>query len=103
MYDMIALALQTDSTRTVTFQLSGMNVVPSNIPGVNQRLAQSLAPRQGPSQDRRAALIEEAEFSAFGEFLTRLKSVDENGQLPAGPHCDTLRVQPRERQQPRLA
>jgi len=28
MYDMMALALQTDSTRTVTFQLGGLNAVP---------------------------------------------------------------------------
>jgi BMFP domain-containing protein YqiC len=35
MYDMIVLGLQTDSTRTVTFQLSGMNAVPSNIAGVS--------------------------------------------------------------------
>ena len=34
MYDMIVLALQTDSTRTITFQLSGMNAVPV-IPGVS--------------------------------------------------------------------
>ena len=34
MYDMIALALQTDSTRSVTFKLSGMNAVPT-IPAVS--------------------------------------------------------------------
>ena len=34
MYDLIALALQTDSTRVVTFSLGSLNAVPSNIQGV---------------------------------------------------------------------
>ena len=34
MYDMMVLALQSDSTRTITYALGGMNAVPSNIPGV---------------------------------------------------------------------
>ena len=34
MYDLILLALQTDSTRVITFSLGSMNAVPNNIPGV---------------------------------------------------------------------
>ena len=35
MYEMMVLALQTDSTRVITFDLGSLNAVPSNIQGVN--------------------------------------------------------------------
>ena len=80
MSDMIVLALQTDSTRTVTFQLSGMNATPSNIEGVRHDWHNLSHHGKDPAKIDELRIIEEAEFAAFNEFLTRLKSVEENGR-----------------------
>lgn len=78
MYDMIALALATDSTRTVTFQLSGMNAVPT-IPGVSNDWHNLSHHGKDPEKIEELRVIEEAEFAAFNDFLARLKSVEEEG------------------------
>jgi hypothetical protein len=79
MYDMIVLALQSDSTRTVTFQLSGMNAVPV-IPGVSNDWHNLSHHGKDPAKIDELKIIEEAEFAAFNEFLTKLKSTQENGR-----------------------
>ncbi|MCA9082039.1 MAG: DUF1552 domain-containing protein [Planctomycetaceae bacterium] len=79
MYDMIALALQTDSTRTVTFQLSGMNAVPT-IPGVSNDWHNLSHHGKDPEKIDELKVIEEAEFAAFNQFLSKLKSIDEQGR-----------------------
>ena len=79
MYEMIALALQTDSTRTITFQLSGMNAVPV-VPGVSSDWHNLSHHGRDPSKIQELKLIEEAEFSVFNGFLTRLKSIKEYGR-----------------------
>ncbi len=79
MYDMIVLALQSDSTRTVTFQISGMNAVPV-VPGVSNDWHNLSHHGKDPAKIEELRLIEEAEFAAFNEFLTRLKQVQENGR-----------------------
>jgi hypothetical protein len=80
MYDMMLLALQTDSTRVITLSLGSMNAVPSNIPGVNTDW-HNLS-HHGKDEDKIAELrlIEEAEFVEFNRFLTQLKKVDEQGR-----------------------
>jgi hypothetical protein len=80
MYDMIALALQTDSCRAITFSLGAMNAVPSNIPGVKTDW-HNLS-HHGKDEDKidELEIIEKAEFKLFGEFLTKLKGVKENGK-----------------------
>jgi hypothetical protein len=80
MYDMIVLALQSDSTRTVTFQLSGMNAVPSNIRGVSNDWHNLSHHGKDPTKIDELRLIEEAEFVAFNEFLAKLKGIEENGR-----------------------
>ncbi len=77
--DMIVLALQTDSTRTITFQLSGMNSVPT-IEGVNSDWHQLSHHGKDPEKISELKIIEEAEFAAFNEFLNRLKGIEENGR-----------------------
>jgi hypothetical protein len=77
MYDMIVLALQSDSTRTVTFQLSGMNAVPA-IPGVSNDWHNLSHHGKDPEKIDELKIIEEAEFAAFSRFLERLKSIREN-------------------------
>lgn len=79
MYEMIVLALRTDSTRTITFQLSGMNAVPM-IPGVSHDWHNLSHHGKDPSKINELKIIEEAEFDTFNEFLTQLKAVDEEGQ-----------------------
>lgn len=79
MNDMIVLALQTDSTRTVTFQLGGMNAVPT-IPGVATDWHNLSHHGKDPKKIDELKIIEEAEFDVFGEFLTKLEAVKENGQ-----------------------
>lgn len=79
MYDMIALALQTDSTRTVTFQLSGMNAVPT-IPGVQNDWHNLSHHGKDPTKIDELRIIESAEFVAFAEFLKRLRSIQEGDQ-----------------------
>lgn len=78
MYDMIVLALQTDSTRTVTFQLSGMNAVPK-IQGVSHDWHNLSHHGKDPEKIEELKLIEEAEFETFNEFLTKLNGVAEDG------------------------
>lgn len=78
MQELIILALQTDSTRTVTLRLSGMNAVPE-IAGVSQDWHNLSHHGQDPAKIEELKIIEVAEFRAFAEFLTRLRSVQENG------------------------
>lgn len=79
LYDMIVLALQTDSTRTVTYQLSGMNAVPL-IPGVRSDWHGLSHHGKDPQKIEELKIIEQAEFVAFNEFLTKLRNVEENGR-----------------------
>ncbi|MFV0444274.1 MAG: DUF1552 domain-containing protein [Planctomycetaceae bacterium] len=78
MFDMIVLALQTDSTRTVTFQLSGMNAVPT-IRGVKNDWHNLSHHGKDPDKIDELKIIEAAEFAAFGRFLSRLTGVQEQG------------------------
>jgi hypothetical protein len=79
MYDMIALALQSDSTRNITFQLSGMNAVPT-IDGVKNDWHNLSHHGKDPEKIAELQVIEAAEFTAFEEFLSKLRSIEENGR-----------------------
>ena len=77
MYDLVLLALQTDSTRVIAFSIGGFNAVPSNIAGV--KTDWHMLSHHGRDEDKIAELtrIESAEFEVFSEFLTKLKKVKE--------------------------
>lgn len=78
MSDMIRLALQTDSTRFITYHLGGSGgVVP--IPGVDEGY-HSLS-HHGLDDEKlgQLALVESAIISAWGVFLRSLAQADENG------------------------
>jgi hypothetical protein len=79
LYDLILLALQTDSTRIITFSLGSMNAVPNNIPGV--RTDWHMLSHHGRDENKieELARIEAAEFEVLNEFLTKLKNVKEAG------------------------
>lgn len=74
-YDIVHLALQTDSTRVVTLWL-GTQERPE-IDGVN--LGHHDASHHGldPAKLEQLALIEEAEIKVFGEFLAKLKATND--------------------------
>ena len=77
MYDMMVLALQTDSTRVITLMQGGLNLVPTNIPGVKTDWHNLSHHGKDDAKIEELKLIEEAEFSEFSRFLTKLKSVGE--------------------------
>lgn len=79
LYDLIVLSLQTDSTRTITFQLSGLNAPPL-IPGVSNDWHNLSHHGKDPDKIQELKLIEEAEFAAFNDFLSELKRVNESGR-----------------------
>lgn len=80
MYDMMALALQTDSTRVITFDLGSLNSVPSNIEGVRSDWHNLSHHGKDEAKIDELKLIEIAEFQAFNEFLNKLTSIEEGGK-----------------------
>ena len=80
MYDMMALALQTDSTRIITFDLGSLNAVPSNIEGVRTDWHNLSHHGRDEAKIDELKLIELAEFQAFNEFLNKLTSIKEAGK-----------------------
>ena len=79
MQDLLVLAFQTDSTRTVTLRLNGMNAVPE-IDGVKNDWHNLSHHGQDPEKIEELQIIEKAEFTAFADFLTNLKKTQDNGQ-----------------------
>ncbi len=79
LYDLVVLALQTDSTRTMTFQLSGLNAAPL-IPGVSNDWHNLSHHGKDPDKIKELKLIEQAEFTVFNDFLSNLKRINENGR-----------------------
>lgn len=75
--DLVLLALQTDSTRTVTLRLSGMNAVPE-IDGVKNDWHNLSHHGQDVAKIEELKVIELAEFRAFGEFLTKLRATKDS-------------------------
>jgi hypothetical protein len=78
MFDLIQLALQTDSTRVVTLSLSTFSVVP-HVPGVKNE-THGLT-HHGNERDKIAELrkIEEAQLVVFGQLLSMLSETVESG------------------------
>ena len=80
MYDMMALALQTDSTRVISFNLGSLNSVPSNIQGVRSDWHNLSHHGKDEAKIEELKLIEIAEFEAFNQFLNKLTSIKEAGK-----------------------
>ncbi|MEM0927347.1 MAG: DUF1552 domain-containing protein [Planctomycetota bacterium] len=80
MYDMIRLAIESDSTRVVTLSLGALNSVPSNLPGVQTDWHNLSHHGKDDEKISELRLVEEAEFDAFAAFLNDLKTVSEAGQ-----------------------
>ena len=78
MIDLMHLALQTDSTRFITFALNGLNAVPV-ISGVTQDWHNLSHHGQDPAKLAELRVIEVQQMQLFGELLTKLKSTREEG------------------------
>ncbi len=79
MYDMMALAIQSDSTRAITFHLSALNAPPSHLNGVDSDWHGLSHHGKDEKKISELKIVEEAEFIAFNRFLAKLKSIRENG------------------------
>lgn len=79
MFDLVRLALETDSTRIVTICLNTGTLTPRQIPGV-KTMCHELT-HHGGREERLSELrlIEDAQFSALGEFLKGMDTVKEQG------------------------
>ncbi len=73
MIDLMHLALQTDSTRFITFALNGFNAVPA-IPGVTQDWHNLSHHGQDPAKLAELRVVELQQMTLLGELLTKLKS-----------------------------
>lgn len=81
MYDVMHLALQTDSTRFITFNISGMNSVPV-IPGVDIDYHNLSHHGKDPDKIAQLTLVESALFQEFHGFLKKLHETSgEEGSL----------------------
>jgi len=79
MYDLMSLALKTDSTRVITFSLGAFNAVPTNIDGVKTDWHNLSHHGKDENKIDELEIIEKEEFSLFAKFLGDLKSHQENG------------------------
>jgi hypothetical protein len=77
-FDMIHLALQTDSTRLVTLQLLGTSGVPP-IQGVNQGHHDLSHHGKDPAKIAQLKTLETAKMKTVNDFLTQLKQTREEG------------------------
>ena len=79
MYDLMTLAIKTDSTRVITFSLGAFNAVPTNIDGVKTDWHNLSHHGKDENKIDELEMIEKEEFSLFADFLGDLKSHKENG------------------------
>jgi hypothetical protein len=77
-YDLVHLALQTDSTRVISLALDSQEQ--PAIPGVTLGHHDASHHGQDPTKIEQLARIEEAELRVFSHFLTRLKETTEGNE-----------------------
>jgi hypothetical protein len=76
LYDMMFLALQTDSTRLITHSIGDSSLVPI-LRGVSMTYHNLSHHGQDPEKLEQLALVESLHVKAFGDFLQRLKETEE--------------------------
>jgi hypothetical protein len=77
MFDLIHLALQTDSTRLITLLLLGTSAVPP-VPGVSQGHHDLSHHGKDPGKIDQLKLVEIEKLKTFREFLAKLKETQED-------------------------
>src|SRR6185436_8907484 len=78
MYDMAQLAIQTDSTRLITYSIGGPTEAPS-IPGISEGYHNLSHHGMDPAKIKQLTIVEREHFKAFRDFLGRLKATQEDG------------------------
>lgn len=79
MFDLMHLALQTDSTRLITFMMLGTSDVPP-IPGVSLGHHDLSHHGQDPKKIEQLKTLETEKMKTVGELLTKLKKTEEGGE-----------------------
>src|SRR5262249_43744702 len=82
-FDLIHLALQTDSTRLVTLQLLGTSSVPP-VPGVTYGHHDLSHHGQDPTKIEQLKKVELAKMKTLHDFLAKLKQTEEQGDRLLG-------------------
>ena len=77
MCEIIKLALQTDSTRVITYRINGLSTVPA-IEGVTLNWHELSHHGQDPNKIAELRLIEEVEFTELAIFLASLRAIKED-------------------------
>lgn len=78
MYDLLHLAIQTDSSRLATLQVAGTGLVVP-IPGVTEAHHSLSHHGKDPKKLEQLKMIETAEMTALADFLKKLKATKEDG------------------------
>lgn len=78
LFELVPLALQTDSTRLITILIQGRGDVPP-VPGVNMDHHNLSHHGQDPEKIRQLELIEKAKLTAYGKLIGSLKGKSESG------------------------
>lgn len=78
MLDLVALTLQTDSTRTITYNMGGLGSVPV-IEGVQTAWHELSHHGKDPKKLEELKLVEAAEFGVLRDFMAKLKGIQEGG------------------------
>ncbi|MGI9471640.1 MAG: DUF1552 domain-containing protein [Rubripirellula sp.] len=78
MYDVMHLALKTDSTRFVTYNISGLNSVPV-IPGVDIDYHSLSHHGKDPAKIKQLTIVESALVNEFANFIKKLHESSEAG------------------------
>jgi hypothetical protein len=78
MFDLIHLAIQTDSSRLITLMLLGTSLVPP-VPGVSLGHHDLSHHGQDPSKIEQLKTVEIEKLKTFRDFLTKLKETKEEG------------------------
>ena len=76
LYDIMYLALLTDSTRVISYGVGNSNSVAS-LPGVSMNYHDLSHHGQDPEKLKQLGIVESAHLKAFGDFLTHLKDAAE--------------------------
>ena len=79
MFDLVRLALETDSTRVVTIAASTGSITPRTIPGVKSNTHELTHHGHREEKMSELRLIEEAQFRDLATFLTGLRAASEQG------------------------
>ena len=80
MLDIVALALQTDSTRFVTLHCTGNNV--NALEGVEQSYHSLSHHGRDEEKLEQLAIVEQAMVNSWANFLRQLKASEQGGNSP---------------------